>query len=197
VLWAVVTQKFTEVWVLVSADKRNINDLIALIERNKVAQGQTAWYKSGDTVAESDDDEDEEDGEEGEEGESEADFSDVRLLVFASTGPFTESFFPMLEQHEQLVYAITDVPEEAIDIAINNPQIRHVLIDMDRPSDPTKGVNVFADLKTLNPGILIFYCTKNPSSIEARSIQTKGAKLIQKPVLRKTVDQFVSENFNL
>jgi CheY-like chemotaxis protein len=180
----------------VSADKRNINDLIALIERNKVAQGQMTWYKSGDSATASDDDEDEEDGEE-EDGEVEADYSDVRLLVFATPGPFTESFFPMLEQHEQLVYAVTDMPEEAIDIAINNPQIRHVLIDMDRPSDPTKGVNVFADLKTLNPGILVFYCTKNPSSIEARSIQTKGAKLIQKPVLRKTVDQFVTENFNL
>jgi CheY-like chemotaxis protein len=184
----------------VSADKRNINDLIALIERNKVAQGQTAWYKSGDNKAESDEEEEEggegEEGEEGEGEEEEADYSDVRLLVFASPGPFTESFFPMLEQHEQLVYAVTDVPEEAIDIAINNPQIRHVLIDMDRPSDPAKGVNIFSDLKTLNPGILIFYCTKNPSSIEARSIQTKGAKLIQKPVLRKTVDQFVTENFN-
>jgi len=179
----------------VAADSRNIKDLIDLIERNKVAQGQVDWYKSGDTQPKvetglEDDDDDEDDEEE----EAEPDYSDVRLLIFAKTGPFTDSLFPMIDQHE-LVYAVTDVPEEAIDIAINNPQIKHVLIDMDKPSEPAKGVNIFSDLKTLNPGIQIFYCTKNPSSIEARSIQTKGAKLIQKPVLRKTVDQFITENF--
>ncbi|MDR2692866.1 MAG: hypothetical protein LBB74_01460 [Chitinispirillales bacterium] len=176
-----------------SSDKRNINDLIALIERNKIATGQD-WYKSADAQKKDDAESYDENYEDEDEEEAESDYSDVRLLIFASTGSFTESLFPMIDQHE-LVYAVTDVPEEAIDIAINNSQIRHVLIDMDRPSDPAKGVNLFSDLKTLNPGIQIFYCTKNPSSIEARSIQTKGAKLIQKPVLRKMVDQFITENF--
>jgi hypothetical protein len=179
----------------VSADNRNINDLIALIERNKVAQeGDKRWYNTAEVkgrVAKDDDDEFDED--EDEEDDT-PDYSDVRLLIFASPGPFTESLFPMIDQHE-IVYAVTDIPEEIIDIAMNNLQIKHVLIDMDKPSDPTKGVNIFSDLKTLNPKIQIFYCTRNPSTIEARSIQTKGAKLMQKPVLRKMVDQFIAENF--
>jgi hypothetical protein len=183
----------------VSSDNRNINDLIALIERNKVAaQGEKTWYNTAEVKGrknEDSDDYDEFDDDDDEE-EEEPDYSDVRLLVFATPGPFTESLFPMIDQHE-LVYAVTDIPEEIIDIAMSNMQIRHVLIDMDKPSDPTKGVNIFSDLKTLNPNIQIFYCTRNPSTIEARSIQTKGAKLIQKPVLRKTVDQFITENFNL
>ena len=179
-------------------DNRNINDLIALIERNKVAQeGDKRWYNTAEVKGRvaKDDDDDEFDDDEDEEDET-PDYSDVRLLIFASPGPFTESLFPMIDQHE-LIYAVTDIPEEIIDIAMNNLQIKHVLIDMDKPSDPTKGVNIFSDLKTLNPKIQIFYCTRNPSTIEARSIQTKGAKLIQKPVLRKTVDKFIEENFNL
>jgi CheY-like chemotaxis protein len=184
----------------VSPDNRNINDLIALIERNKVAaQGEKTWYNTAEVKgrkAEDVDPDDEFYDDDDDEEEMEPDYSDVRLLVFASPGPFTDSLFPMIDQHE-LIYAVTDIPEEAIDIAMSNLQIQHVLIDMDKPSDPTKGVNIFADLKTLNPKIQIFYCTRNPSTIEARSIQTKGAKLIQKPVLRKTVDQFITENFNL
>ena len=177
-------------------DSRNINDLIALIERNKIAQeGDKRWYNTAEVkgrVAKDDDDEYDDDDDDYE--DETPDYSDVRLLIFASPGPFTESLFPMIDQHE-LVYAVTDIPEEIIDIAMNNLQIKHVLIDMDKPSDPTKGVNIFSDLKTLNPKIQIFYCTRNPSTIEARSIQTKGAKLMQKPVLRKMVDQFIADNF--
>ncbi|MDR2578030.1 MAG: hypothetical protein LBC70_04345 [Chitinispirillales bacterium] len=173
-----------------SADKRNINDLIALIERNKVAQGYSNWHgPEGRPAAKAE--EEEEDAVD----EDDNDYSDVRLLIFATEGPFTESLFPMLDQHE-LVYAVTDVQEELIDIAIANPQIRHVLIDLDRPTNPAKGMNIFADLKMLNPNILIYYCTKSPMSMESRNIQTKGAKLMQKPVLRKIVDQFVAENFH-
>jgi len=171
----------------VCADKKNINELIALIERNKVAQGQM-WYRSADAEASAGDDDDDDDEDE------EGDYSKVRLLIFAAEGPFTESLLPMLSQHE-LRYTVTDVPETAIDIAIENPQIRHVLIDLDRPTNPATGINIFSDLKTLNPGILIYYCTKNPMTMESRNIQSKGAKLIQKPVLRKTVDQFVADNF--
>jgi hypothetical protein len=172
-----------------SADKKNINELIALIERNKFAQGYPNWHGTGKLPSANTDEE-----EENVEEEDEDDYSDVRLLVFATESPFTESLFPMLDQHE-LIYAVTDVQEDLIDIAINNPHIRHVLIDLDRPTNPAKGTNIFADLKMLNPGILIYYCTKNPMSMESRNIQTKGAKLLQKPILRKTVDQFVMENF--
>jgi hypothetical protein len=174
-----------------SADKK-ISELIALIERNKYAQGQANWYNS---QGKGKDDDDDGDGEEtGEEEEDEDDYSDVRLLIFATEGPFTESLFPMLDQHD-LVYTVTDVPEKAIDIAMNNPQIRHVLIDLDKPTNAAKGTNIFADLRTLNPGMVIYYCTKSPMSMESRNIQTKGAKLLQKPVLRKVLDQFVVENF--
>jgi hypothetical protein len=171
-----------------SADKKNINDLIALIERNKFAQGYPNWHASGSAPAAA------EVEEQNEEVEEEEDYSDVSLLIFATESSFTQSLFPMLDQHE-IIYAVTDVQEELIDIAINNPQIRHVLIDLDRPTNPAKGMNIFADLKMLNPHILIYYCTKSPMSMESRNIQTKGGKLLQKPILRKTVDQFVMDNF--
>ncbi|MDR0331156.1 MAG: hypothetical protein LBH93_05560 [Chitinispirillales bacterium] len=173
------------------SDKKNINDLISLIERNKVSQGQMAWYNQQQDTGEASDAVEEEEEEGGEE-----DYSDVRLLVFATEGPFTESLFPMLDQHE-VQYAVTDVPEEAIDIAMNNPHIRHVLLDLDRPTNPAASVNIFSELKMVNPNIIVHYSTKNPMAMESRSIQTKGAKLLQKPVLRKTVDQFVSEYFKL
>jgi len=171
------------------ADKKNINELIALIERNRVATGQT-WHASR-TV---DDDGNDEEDEEEEEEEGEEDYSEVQIIIFAAEGPFTESLLPMLDQHE-IEYTVTDLPDKVIDIAMNNPHIRHVMLDMDRPTNPAKAVNIFMELKMLNPGMLVYYCTKNPMTVESRNIQTKGAKLIQKPVLRKTLDQFVMDNF--
>lgn len=168
-----------------TAGKKDINELITLIERNKVTQGLNNWTPQNNAQAEETEEV---------EDENDDDYSDVNLLIFATEGPFTESLFPMLDQHE-LSYAVTDVPEEAIDIAINNPHIRHVLIDLDRPTNPSKAMNIFSDLKTLNPGILIYYCTRSPMSMESRNIQTKGGKLLQKPILRKVVDLFIMENF--
>jgi len=173
-----------------AADKRNINELISLIERNKVATGQTNWYRTGDPGSADAEEEDEEEEEES----GEEDYSDARLLIFATQGPFTESLFPMLDQHE-ISYAVTDELEKAIDIAIEHQHIRHVLIDLDKPTNPSKGMDLFSELKMANPGAVIFYCTKNPMTMESRNIQNKGAKLIQKPILRKTVDQFVLDNF--
>jgi CheY-like chemotaxis protein len=171
-------------------NNKSINDLIQLIERNKVAQERAAWYGGGSSptlgenqiVVE-------------EEGEAQdADMKDVNLLIFAADGPFTNSLEPMLGEYD-LCYAITDTEVEAFEIIEKNPQIKHVLIDLDRPTDPAKGLNLFSELKMINPNIVISYCTKNPMSMEARNIQTKGGKLLQKPVLRKTLDQFYEENF--
>jgi hypothetical protein len=173
---------------------KGINDLIELIERNKIAQGRADWYNTGAIGGSEEEDEEAKAAEEAE--NAEPDFKEVQLLIFATEGPFTQSLEPMLSLYD-LTYAITDTPDEAIDIAINNPQIQHVLIDLDRPTNPAMGMNVFSDLKTLNPNIQIFYCTKNPMSMESRNIQTKGAKLMQKPVLRKTLDHFMSENFKI
>jgi len=170
------------------ADKKNINELIALIERNRVATGQ-AWHKNAEPGLEDENEEEDE-----EEDDEDTDYSDLQLLIFAAEGPFTQSLLPMLDQHE-VIYAVTDVPEKVIDIACNHPHVRHVLLDMDRPTNPAKGMNIYIELKMINPGMLVYYCTKNPMTMEARNIQNKGAKLIQKPVLRKTVDQFVMDNF--
>ncbi|MCL2220589.1 MAG: hypothetical protein FWB94_11995 [Chitinispirillia bacterium] len=172
------------------ADKKNINELIALIERNRVATGQS-WNKSANDIGI---DEDKEEEEEGEEEVVDEDYSKTLLLIFAADSPFTESLLPMLDQHD-VDYAITDNADEIVEIAVNNPQIRHVILDMDRPTDPAMGVNAFMELKMLNPGMLVFYCTKNPMTVEARRIQNQGAKLIPKPILRKTLDSFMEENF--
>jgi len=174
---------------------KGINDLIQLIERNKVAQERAGWYGGG-SAPDSVDGEAAVEGEQNEEEEEaqDADFKDVNLLIFAAEGPFTRSLEPMLEQYD-LCYAITDTEVEAFDIIERNPQIRHVMIDLDRPTNPATGLNLFSELKMVNPNIIIFYCTKNPMSMEARNIQTKGGKLLQKPVLRKAMDQFYSENF--
>jgi len=181
----------------VADNNKGINDLIQLIERNKVAQERAGWYGGGPRPAPADGEAPAEAAVEtaGEEEEAqEADFRDVKLLIFAAEGPFTRSLEPMLEQYD-LCYAITDTEVEAFDIIEKNPQIRHVMIDLDRPTNPSTGLNLFSELKMVNPNIIIFYCTKNPMSMEARNIQTKGGKLLQKPVLRKAMDQFYEENF--
>jgi len=176
-------------------NNKGINDLIQLIERNKVAQERAGWYGGGSGSASADGAAEVEEGaENAEEDVEEADFRDVKLLIFAAEGPFTRSLEPMLEQYD-LCYAITDTEVEAFDIIEKNPQIRHVMIDLDRPTNPSTGLNLFSELKMVNPNIIIFYCTKNPMSMEARNIQTKGGKLLQKPVLRKAMDQFYEENF--
>ncbi|MDR3013196.1 MAG: hypothetical protein LBU70_08305 [Chitinispirillales bacterium] len=175
-----------------SADKQNIQELIALIERNKYARGDT-WVNKPDNAKEVESDDDDDDDND-DEYEDDDDYSKVRLLIFATEGPFTESLFPMLD-HYEFDYAVTDVPEKAIDIVMNNPHIRHVMIDLDRPTSPAKGTNIFADLRTLNPGIVIYYCTNKPMTMDSRNLQTKGAKLLQKPILRKTLELFVLENF--
>jgi len=160
----------------------NIRDLIDILERNTINQDD--WYTDSD--AESDTEEENEDGE--------INIEDLRLIIFATEGPFTQSFIPMLKQFE-VKFFVTDDTDQVIDIFMNNSQIRHILIDMDRPTNPTKGMNVFADLKTINPNLIVHYCTKNPLSMESRNIQSKGAILMQKPILRKTVEQFVTQYF--
>ncbi|MCL2183994.1 MAG: hypothetical protein FWB85_11060 [Chitinispirillia bacterium] len=172
------------------ADKKNINELIALIERNKIATGQNWSAKVADgNIHEEKEEEAEEEVDEVE------DYSDTNLIIFAAEGPFTQSLLPMLDQQDEIYYVVTDEPDKVIDITSSNPRIRFVMLDMDRPTNPANCVNVFMELKMLNPGMQVFYCTKNPMTVEARNIQNKGAKLIQKPVLRKTLDQFVQENF--
>jgi len=178
-------------------NNKSINDLIKLIERNKVAQQHSAWYSDGEGPGPDPADEAaaaEEPMDEEEIAAQEEAFKDVNLLIFAADGPFTRSLEPMLEQYD-ICYAITDAEAEAFEIIEKHPQIRHVLIDLDRPTDPAKGLNLFSELKMINPNIIIFYCTKNKMSMEARNIQTKGGHLLQKPVLRKALDQFYSENF--
>jgi len=160
----------------------NIRDLIDILERNSINQDD--WYTDSANESEAE--------EEGEDGE--VNIEDLRLVIFATDGPFTESFIPMLKQFE-VKFLVTDNTDYVIDIFMNNSQIRHILIDMDRPTNPTKGMNVFADLKTINPNLIVHYCTKNPLSMESRNIQSKGAILMQKPILRKTVEQFVSQYF--
>ena len=160
----------------------NIRELIDILERNSINQDD--WYTDGGSDSEAEEDCD----------DGEVNIEELRLVIFASEGPFTESFIPMLKQFE-VKFLVTDNPDQVIDIFMNNNQIRHVLIDMDRPTNPTKGMNVFADLKTINPNLLVHYCTKNPLSMESRNIQSKGAILMQKPILRKTVEQFVGNNF--
>ena len=159
----------------------NIRDLIDILERNN---NQDDWYTDSDAESETED--------ESEDGE--INIEDLRLVIFATDGPFTESFIPMLKQFE-VKFLVTDDTDQVIDIFMNNNQIRHILIDMDRPTNPTKGMNVFADLKTINPNLIVHYCTKNPLSMESRNIQSKGAILMQKPILRKTVEQFVAQYF--
>ncbi|MDR0307899.1 MAG: hypothetical protein LBI42_13830 [Chitinispirillales bacterium] len=161
----------------------NIRELINILERN--SYNQEDWYVDEDELKHSADEDDE---------DAEPDLEDIQLVIFASEGPFTESFIPMLKQFD-VVFYVTDEPEVVIDIFMQNSQIRHVLIDMDRPTDPNKGMNVFSDLKTINSNLLIHYCTKNPLSMESRNIQSKGAHLMQKPILRKTVEQYVTQNF--
>jgi len=161
----------------------NIRELIDILERNTINQDD--WYT--DSSAESDTEEEYEDGDD-------VNIEDLRLVIFATEGPFTQSFIPMLKQFE-VKFLVTDDTDRVIDIFMNNSMIRHILIDMDRPTNPTKGMNVFADLKTINPNLIVHYCTKNPLSMESRNIQSKGAILMQKPILRKTVELFVSQYF--
>jgi len=161
----------------------NIRELIDILERNTINQDD--WYT--DSNQESETEEEYDDG-------GEINIEDLRLVIFATDGPFTESFIPMLKQFE-VKFLVTDDSDRVIDIFMNNSQIRNVLIDMDRPTNPTKGMNIFADLKTINPNLIVHYCTKNPLSMESRNIQSKGAILMQKPILRKTVELFVSQYF--
>ena len=160
----------------------NIRELISLLERKN---NPDDWYDTVDNINSS---------AEEEEDDGEIDINDIQLVIFAAQGPFTESFIPMLKQFNVCFY-VTSEPEVVIDIFMQNNQIRHALIDLDRPTDPNKGMNVFSDLKTINQNLLIYYCTKNPLSMESRNIQSKGAYLMQKPILRKTVEQFVTQNF--
>ncbi|MCL2688908.1 MAG: hypothetical protein FWE57_03545 [Chitinispirillia bacterium] len=160
----------------------NIRELIDILERNTINQDD--WYSDGDVESDTEEEQD----------DSEINIEDLRLVIFATEGPFTQSFIPMLKQFE-VKFLVTDDTDHVIDIFMNNSQIRHILIDMDRPTNPTKGMNIFADLKTINPNLIVHYCTKNPLSMESRNIQSKGAILMQKPILRKTVEVFVSQYF--
>lgn len=165
--------------------KQRIDDLLALIERNREEnrsrdQGEfdglfTSRF-AGSSPA-------------GEEGTDLADAllpQQVRLVIHAAPGPMRESLIDTMKS--RVVVTGFAVPEETIHFCLEFG-VAHILMDFDSPTDTHGCVDVFSVMRTLVPSMGIYVCTRNPQSIEARTLQFKGAIILPRPFLRREAER--------
>ncbi|KMQ51058.1 hypothetical protein CHISP_1981 [Chitinispirillum alkaliphilum] len=116
--------------------------------------------------------------------------SDVKLVLFGAESPFLRSIAEMLSA--MIVITAFDDPEKTINFTLEY-QIKHVILDLDPPTDCFESINIFSAIKTLDPDIKMYACTKTPLSNEAGGLKHKGAIILPKPLWRKQIESFVKK----
>jgi len=113
---------------------------------------------------------------------------EVKLVIHAAPGPMCDTLVATMKT--RTVVAAFATPEETINFTLEYGA-RHILMDLDSPTDTHGCVDVFSVLRTLIPTLGVYVCTRNSLSIEARTLQFKGAVLIPKPFLFREADQVI------
>jgi hypothetical protein len=160
-------------------DKESFDKLLEIIDRNR-------WdrlRKRQEQLEDSDADELEPD-------ETGLSPDTVKVVLFGTDCPFMHSMIEMLRK--ETVIAFLSDPEKMITFCMDHP-IPNVIIDIDPPSDYHLVMDAFASVRILLPDTRVFACSSRKNSIEVEHMKMHGAKILDKPILRKQVLQFCSE----
>jgi hypothetical protein len=102
-----------------------------------------------------------------------------KIAVYGADSYFIKNFITTLKLTNDVVYN-SDV-EKLITIVMDT-QIMNVAVDMDEPTDWRMAVDTFTTIKTMNPAAVFYACTKDPTWVQARTLEKQGALIIKKPV---------------
>ncbi|HEX2959605.1 MAG TPA: hypothetical protein VHO70_22405 [Chitinispirillaceae bacterium] len=102
-----------------------------------------------------------------------------RIAVYGADSYFIKSFNTVLKLTNDVIYS-SDV-EKLIGMVMDS-QIMNIAIDMDPPTDWRNAVDVFTTTKTVNPNAIFYACTKDPTWVQARTLEKQGAIILKKPV---------------
>jgi hypothetical protein len=102
-----------------------------------------------------------------------------RIAVYGADSFFIKNFIATLKLTNDVVY---DSDVEKLIGMVMDSGILNIAVDMDPPTDWRMAVDVFTTIKTVNPTAVFYACTKDPSWVQARTIENQGALIIKKPV---------------
>jgi hypothetical protein len=102
-----------------------------------------------------------------------------RIAVYGADSFFIKNFITTLKLTNEVVYN-SDV--EKLITLVMDTGIENIAIDLDPPTDWRMAVDVFTTTKTVNPTAVFYACTKDPTWVQARTIEKQGALIIKKPV---------------
>ncbi len=100
------------------------------------------------------------------------------VAVFATESPFIDELISIIgKKHPVRVFSDA---EQMIAFCTAHPDLPAIL-DMDQPTDWKMSTDVFSAVKTINPGIRVILCTKNPSSHETQTLVSHKADVLAVP----------------
>ncbi len=102
-----------------------------------------------------------------------------RIAVYGADSFFIKNFITTLKLTNDVIYN-SDV-EKLIGMVMDT-QIVNVAVDLDSPTDWRMAVDVFTTIKTMNPAAIFYACTKDPTRVQARTLEKQGALILKKPV---------------
>ncbi len=170
---------------------QNIEKLLAVIKRNKEKnlsnskQEYDGLFSGGSDSCDTERYDGDHEGEESGIGPN-----DVKLVLFGAESPFLTSISDMLSA---LVVITGFSDQENIIRFVLEYGIKHVIVDLDSPTDCFESINIFSALKTLVPDVSVYACTKTPLSDEAQGLKHKDAVILPKPLFRKQIEEFVKK----
>lgn len=102
------------------------------------------------------------------------------LVVFGNKSLFVNNLVSTLKNSGFTVRQFSDDVDKTADFLLEN-SIRHVLIDIDPPSEYHEAVNLLAVVRSLVPNACMIIYTKDIEDSRARSLQDHGGVVLEKP----------------
>jgi hypothetical protein len=102
-----------------------------------------------------------------------------RVAVYGADSFFIKNFITTLKLTNEVVYN-SDV--EKLITLVMDTGIENIAIDLDPPTDWKMAVDVFTTTKTVNSTAVFYACTKDPTWVQARTLEKQGALILKKPI---------------
>lgn len=102
-----------------------------------------------------------------------------KIAVYGADSFFIKNFITTLKITNEVIYN-SDV-EKLIGLVMDTG-IVNIAVDMDAPTDWRMAVDTFTTIKTMNPSAIFYACTKDPTWVQARTLEKQGAVILKKPI---------------
>ena len=114
--------------------------------------------------------------------------SRLPVALFGNKGFFINNFTSSLSGTYK-VSCFSDV-DMTINYMMDN-SVKHLIVDIDPPSDYHLGVNLFTVAKSIGAGITIIVCTMNVEDSRALSLSDHGCIVLQKPISIPDLSKYI------